>query len=190
MIITCQVRAVWGEMGFTWGAVSYSPILPFFIFGFLGAPELIHAKQMRFHNRLCDNSTPPKPPTPRGQTYSLRVGEVMPSARKSQCCLGHRSKTYFKFILGKWMSWKLVPSYVSFHEIVAQDTKKNISFIDAWKHEPFFPDSNFTSSGEVVFPYPEYQMSGEGRNPRTKHMAEKKHVAGGSPRLQATLDVK
>lgn len=73
------------------------------------------------------------------------------------------------------MSRKLVPSYVSFHKIVAQDAQKNISFIDAWKHEPFFPDSNFTSSGEVVVPYPESQMSGEGRKkPQNKAYGREK----------------
>lgn len=88
------------------------------------------------------------------------------------------------------MSCKLVPSYVSFHEIVAQNAQRNVSFIEAWKYEPFFPGSDFTSPGEVLFPYPEYQMPREGRNPRTKHMAAKKQEADGSPRLQATLDLK
>lgn len=34
----------------------------------------------------------------------------------------------------------------------AQGAQENISFIHAWKLEYFFPDSNFTSSGEVAFP--------------------------------------
>ena len=37
----------------------------------------------------------------------------------------------------------------------------------------FFPDSHFTSSEEVTFPYPANQMSGGGRDLRTKQMAEK-----------------
>lgn len=45
----------------------------------------------------------------------------------------------------------------------------------------FLTDSNCTSSGKAVFPYPEYQMSVEGRNPRTKHMAEK---AGGGREMK------
>lgn len=68
----------------------------FFRFYFLGTPELIHAKQMRFHNRLCYNSTP------WGQTYSLNVTKVMvPSCQgKSVCCLGPCRKTCFKITLG------------------------------------------------------------------------------------------
>lgn len=57
----------------------------FFRFDFVGAPELTHAKQMRFHNRLCYNSSP------WGQTYSLTVAEVMPPSclEKPSCCPCH-----------------------------------------------------------------------------------------------------
>lgn len=52
----------------------------------------------------------------------------------------------------------------------------------------FFPDSHFTSSEEVTFPYPANQMSGEGRDLRTKQMAEK---AGGwcEPRAAGRLRI-
>lgn len=57
-----------------------------------------------------------------------------------------------------------------------------------WSHF-LFPDSNFTSWGEVVFPCPRYQMSGEGRHPGTKHVAQE---AGGdgSQRLRGRLRIR